>query len=97
MKPKPKTLGEVAMRAAIPHHSGESYNWSRAALTVIREYEKRQWRPVSVRPRKTDWVLVYNTDREVFEHYFNTKIGFPVSASHWRPMPKGPKQSPITE
>jgi hypothetical protein len=90
VKPKPKSLGQVAMDS-VP--GGTLYNdatWSRAARAVIREHERRQWRPVSVRPRKTGMYLVCYEDRIIREWYYLkgcSVMGF-SGATHWRPMPK---------
>jgi hypothetical protein len=65
--------------------------WSRAARAVIREYEKRQWRPVSVRPKVTGAVYAVRLSSGVltFAHFWAN--GWPYSITHWQPMPKGPR------
>jgi hypothetical protein len=90
MKPKPKTLGEVARDV---YYSGKSpvltiEDWSRAARAVVREHERRQWRPVSERPRKFP-VMVFSVKSGLFD--FAGNQAWLSHYSHWRPMPKRPK------
>jgi hypothetical protein len=92
---KPKPLSQVCREGFygeklkdIGPHTGR---WSRATRAAIREYEKRQWKPVSERPRKEGYYLTVSIYSDPRILLFTPKSGWSGDVKHWRPMPKGPK------
>ena len=93
--------GAVEAEAAL----GRMY---RAALARVAELEAasdaQQWRPVTERPEKTGWYVVYDSDGHVF---YNAEI-FPYRVArwtgkwdsafnglvdYWRPLPPAPQET----
>lgn len=96
MKLKPKSLGQVAMDSVPGGTMYSDATWSRAARAVVREWERRQWRPIKTAPKDT-YVLV-SLGGVVYRAYYwrgewfrdaGTSLGFDPDA--WRPLPKGPR------
>jgi hypothetical protein len=94
MKPKTKSLGLVCNESWLNCASDSPLyktDWERAARAVIREYERRQWRPVSERPKKSGWIIIHRGGL-VRWHYWTKGHSFDDQTTHWRPVPKGPKR-----
>jgi hypothetical protein len=99
MKPKPKSLGEVAMKAWLNGPGGlyDPTDWSRSARAVIREYERRQWRPIDTAP-KLVYMTVYTKAGTMWKAYQENGVWYKCAGdalisepTHWRPLPKGPR------
>lgn len=96
---KPKTLGDVCCAAFYGEPVFDppyTEDWSRAARAVVREHEKRQWRPIESAP-DDKYILVWCNNVVIRAYrwhgdwYRSARDYVSMEPSHWRPLPKGPK------
>lgn len=66
--------------------------WEADAQAVIAEYELRQWHPVSEQPPESRQVYLSSNEYGTWINYWDGGEWRDESLTHWREMPKPPKE-----